>query len=152
LDIPKKRGTFVEFRNGMVNVSPIGRNASNDERNEYEKYDKENGIRAKMVEALKAKFPDYGLTYVGNSRFCTNAFLTIFLATQLAAKSPSMSSRTAGTRRTALSKLKRRRKSRVSITRPSISSGTRASRVGTTMKSTVIRGRRGMLSMGPRIR
>ena len=25
LDIPVKRGTFVEFRNGMVNVSPIGK-------------------------------------------------------------------------------------------------------------------------------
>lgn len=34
--LPKKRGTFVEFRNGMINVSPIGRNASVDERNEFE--------------------------------------------------------------------------------------------------------------------
>ena len=24
LDIPVKRGTFIEFRNGMLNVSPIG--------------------------------------------------------------------------------------------------------------------------------
>jgi phosphomannomutase len=54
----------VEFRNGMINVSPIGRNASNQERNDYEKYDKEHGIRAKFVEVLKEKFPDYGLTYV----------------------------------------------------------------------------------------
>ena len=36
LEIPKKRGTFIEFRNGMINVSPIGRNASVDERNEYQ--------------------------------------------------------------------------------------------------------------------
>ncbi|KAG2356302.1 eukaryotic phosphomannomutase [Suillus spraguei] len=28
LNIPIKRGTFVEFRNGMINVSPIGRNAT----------------------------------------------------------------------------------------------------------------------------
>ncbi|GAA5821479.1 hypothetical protein JCM10212_002123 [Sporobolomyces blumeae] len=28
MDIPIKRGTFMEFRNGMVNISPIGRNAS----------------------------------------------------------------------------------------------------------------------------
>lgn len=28
LDIPVMRGTFIEFRNGMINVSPIGRNAS----------------------------------------------------------------------------------------------------------------------------
>ena len=26
IDIPIKRGTFIEFRNGMINVSPIGRN------------------------------------------------------------------------------------------------------------------------------
>lgn len=25
LDIPIKRGTFIEFRTGMLNVSPIGR-------------------------------------------------------------------------------------------------------------------------------
>jgi phosphomannomutase len=24
LDIPQKRGTFIEFRNGMLNISPIG--------------------------------------------------------------------------------------------------------------------------------
>ncbi|KAG1804510.1 eukaryotic phosphomannomutase-domain-containing protein [Suillus subaureus] len=28
MNIPIKRGTFVEFRNGMINVSPIGRNAT----------------------------------------------------------------------------------------------------------------------------
>lgn len=62
LDIPKKRGTFIEFRNGMINVSPIGRNASVEERNEYQKYDLERGIRATFVEAIKAAFPDLGLT------------------------------------------------------------------------------------------
>ncbi|KAF3666993.1 Elongation factor Tu [Capsicum annuum] len=40
LDIPIKRGTFVEFRSGMLNVSPIGRNCSQEERDEFEKYDK----------------------------------------------------------------------------------------------------------------
>jgi phosphomannomutase len=64
LDIPVKRGTFVEFRNGMVNVSPIGRNVTVDERNEYERYDKEHHIREKMVEVLKKEFPDLGLTWV----------------------------------------------------------------------------------------
>ncbi|KAF2156889.1 phosphomannomutase [Myriangium duriaei CBS 260.36] len=63
LKIPKKRGTFIEFRNGMINVSPIGRNASIEERNEYEKYDLEHGIRKTFVQAIKDKFPDLGLTY-----------------------------------------------------------------------------------------
>lgn len=63
LDIPVKRGTFIEFRNGMINVSPIGRNASGQERNEFEAYDKIHGVRKELVEKLKAKFADYGLTY-----------------------------------------------------------------------------------------
>ena len=28
LDIPLKRGTFVEYRTGLINVSPGGRNCS----------------------------------------------------------------------------------------------------------------------------
>ncbi|KAI9844306.1 MAG: Phosphomannomutase [Thelocarpon superellum] len=63
LDLPVKRGTFVEFRNGMINVSPIGRNASVAERNEYERHDKETGIRTKFVEVLKEKFGHLGLTF-----------------------------------------------------------------------------------------
>ena len=45
LDIPIKRGTFIEFRNGMLNVSPIGRNCSQSERDEFELYDKETNVR-----------------------------------------------------------------------------------------------------------
>ena len=51
----------------MINVSPVGRNASTEERNAYEQYDKQHQIRAHFVEALKAKFGDLGLTYVGCS-------------------------------------------------------------------------------------
>ncbi|RAK83248.1 PMM-domain-containing protein [Aspergillus costaricaensis CBS 115574] len=63
LELPKKRGTFVEFRNGMINVSPIGRNASTEERKEFEAYDKIHNIRRDLVDALKKEFPDYGLSY-----------------------------------------------------------------------------------------
>jgi hypothetical protein len=45
LDIPIKRGTFIEFRNGMLNVSPIGRNCSQEERDAFEVYDKQAGVR-----------------------------------------------------------------------------------------------------------
>lgn len=62
LDIPIKRGTFIEFRNGMINVSPIGRNASIEERNEYQKYDLEHKIRETFVGILQEKFADLGLT------------------------------------------------------------------------------------------
>jgi phosphomannomutase len=63
LDIPVKRGTFIEFRAGMLNVSPIGRNCSREERNEFEKFDLANNIRKTMVEAMKKEFADYNLTY-----------------------------------------------------------------------------------------
>jgi len=63
LDIPIKRGTFVEFRNGMINVSPIGRNATIQERLDFEAYDKIHGVRATFVKVLREKFADYGLTY-----------------------------------------------------------------------------------------
>ncbi|KAF9940523.1 Phosphomannomutase [Mortierella alpina] len=63
MDIPVKRGTFIEFRNGMINISPVGRNCSHPERNEFEKFDLEHKLREKFVAALKNEFPDYGLTY-----------------------------------------------------------------------------------------
>ncbi|KAJ3220696.1 Phosphomannomutase [Clydaea vesicula] len=63
LDIPVKTGTFLEFRAGLINVSPVGRNCSHQQRDEYEKYDLEHQIRPKFIEAIKKEFPDYGLTY-----------------------------------------------------------------------------------------
>ena len=51
LDIPIKRGTFIEFRNGMLNVSPIGRNCSQEERDAFEVYDKEANIRYRPLTA-----------------------------------------------------------------------------------------------------
>ena len=58
IDIPIKRGTFIEFRSGMLNISPIGRNCSREERNDYEKIDLEQGIRKNMVAAMKKEFAD----------------------------------------------------------------------------------------------
>jgi len=63
LDIPVKRGTFIEFRQGMLNLSPIGRNCSREERNEFEKFDLANNIRKDMVTKMKEEFADYKMTY-----------------------------------------------------------------------------------------
>ncbi|EMG46665.1 PMM1 Phosphomannomutase [Candida maltosa Xu316] len=76
IDLPIRRGTFVEFRNGMINVSPIGRNASTQERNDYEVYDKQHHIREQMVEALKKEFPDFGLTYSIGGQISFDVFPT----------------------------------------------------------------------------
>ncbi|CAL3964248.1 unnamed protein product [Diplocarpon coronariae] len=76
LDIPIKRGTFIEFRNGMINVSPIGRNASALERDEYQKYDLQHKIREKFVAALREKFADFGLTYSIGGQISFDVFPT----------------------------------------------------------------------------
>jgi phosphomannomutase len=47
----------------MINVSPIGRNASVEERNEFEEFDKKAGVRAAMVKALQERFSHLNLTY-----------------------------------------------------------------------------------------
>ena len=52
VDIPVKRGTFIEFRNGMLNVSPIGRNCSQEERDAFEQFDNKADIRCTRVLCL----------------------------------------------------------------------------------------------------
>ena len=47
----------------MFNVSPIGRNCSRAERNDYEKFDLEHNIRKNMVEAMKKEFADLDLSF-----------------------------------------------------------------------------------------
>ncbi|KAJ3296569.1 Phosphomannomutase [Borealophlyctis nickersoniae] len=76
LDIPVKRGTFVEFRNGMINISPIGRNCSHPERDEFEKFDKQQKIREAFVEALKTEFSDLSLTYSIGGQISFDVFPT----------------------------------------------------------------------------
>ncbi|EDW76935.1 phosphomannomutase [Drosophila tropicalis] len=63
LDIPIKRGTFIEFRNGMMNVCPIGRQCSREERNMFAAYDQEHKVREQMIATLKKEFADIDLTY-----------------------------------------------------------------------------------------
>ncbi|XP_037933360.1 phosphomannomutase-like [Teleopsis dalmanni] len=63
LAVPIKRGTFIEFRNGMLNVCPIGRQCTRDERNMFAAYDQQHQIRAKMIDDLKREFHDVDLTY-----------------------------------------------------------------------------------------
>ncbi|NXB84366.1 PMM2 Phosphomannomutase, partial [Vidua chalybeata] len=68
------RGTFIEFRNGMLNVSPIGireRSCSQEERlqtvhfrpSEFYELDKKEHIREKFVADLQREFAGKGLTF-----------------------------------------------------------------------------------------
>ncbi|CAH1160122.1 unnamed protein product [Phaedon cochleariae] len=74
ITLPVKRGTFVEFRAGMLNISPIGRSCSQEERDAFEKYDKEHNVRKSMIEDLKRQFPDIGMTYSIGGQISFDAF------------------------------------------------------------------------------
>uniref|UniRef100_A0A1L8DZ40 Phosphomannomutase n=1 Tax=Nyssomyia neivai TaxID=330878 RepID=A0A1L8DZ40_9DIPT len=63
IKLPIKRGTFIEYRSGMINICPIGRNCSREERNAFGEYDNVHHVRRSMIEVLKDKFPDIDLTY-----------------------------------------------------------------------------------------
>lgn len=76
LDVPVKRGTFVEFRNGMVNVSPVGRNATAQERDDYEAYDKVHKVRETFVAKLRERFAHLGLTFSIGGQISFDVFPT----------------------------------------------------------------------------
>uniref|UniRef100_A0A672KBV9 Phosphomannomutase n=1 Tax=Sinocyclocheilus grahami TaxID=75366 RepID=A0A672KBV9_SINGR len=63
IKLPKKRGTFIEFRNGMINISPIGRSCTLEERIEFSEIDKREKIREKFVAALQEEFAGKGLQF-----------------------------------------------------------------------------------------
>jgi len=63
--LPVKRGTFVEFRKGMLNISPIGRSCSQAEREQFNALDQKENIRQRFVAAMRDNFPvdKYGLQF-----------------------------------------------------------------------------------------
>ncbi|KJH47285.1 eukaryotic phosphomannomutase [Dictyocaulus viviparus] len=74
LTLPVKRGNFIEFRKGMLNLSPIGRSCSQCERDQFVIYDKEHKIREKFVQALEKNFSSYGLCFVIGGQISVDAY------------------------------------------------------------------------------
>lgn len=74
LKLPIKRGTFIEYRTGLINVCPIGRNCTQEERNAFEQYDKVNEIRKKFIAHLKSQFPSLPLEYLIGGQISFDAF------------------------------------------------------------------------------
>lgn len=56
--VPVKRGQFIELRNGMINISPIGRSCSQKERDEFEAWDKIHRVREGMICQIKEKLDE----------------------------------------------------------------------------------------------
>ncbi|XP_076034277.1 phosphomannomutase [Oratosquilla oratoria] len=63
ITLPVKRGVFIEFRSGLINVCPVGRSCSQAERDQFGEYDKVHNIRKKFVEVLQKEFEDSGLAF-----------------------------------------------------------------------------------------
>lgn len=63
IKLPCKRGNFIEFRRGMLNISPIGRSCTQEERLAFVEYEKDHPVRAPFVTALEERFKDYGLKF-----------------------------------------------------------------------------------------
>jgi len=59
LDCPVKRGTFIEFREGMLNISPIGRACNQVEREHFEIYDNEHKVRETMITQIQELWSNY---------------------------------------------------------------------------------------------
>ena len=94
LKLPFKRGNFIEFRyskifrqiaqiickyqfffrNGLINVCPVGRSVSQEQRIAFFELDKKEGIRKKLVEALEARFPDLGMTFAIGGQISLDAY------------------------------------------------------------------------------
>jgi phosphomannomutase len=58
-DCPVKRGTFIEYRTGMINICPVGRQCTQEERDEFYKFDIKNKTREKMISIIKNQWEDY---------------------------------------------------------------------------------------------
>jgi len=62
---PKRRGNHVEKRVGMINFSIVGRNASQEEREDYALFDKKESERRLFASVLNTKYKDKITAVVG---------------------------------------------------------------------------------------
>lgn len=54
----------MEFRSSLINICPVGRNASCEERIAFSEYDREHHIRGKMINDLQQRFSHLHFTYL----------------------------------------------------------------------------------------
>ena len=63
--MPIKRGLFIEYRNGLINVAPSGRNVTFEERAVFVEFNKEHRVLEKVAEELKEEFNDILMFSIG---------------------------------------------------------------------------------------
>lgn len=59
--VPIKRGTFLEYRNGLINLSIIGRNCTQEERLGFVEFDKQHNVLNTVAEKIREKFDSEGI-------------------------------------------------------------------------------------------
>ena len=59
IEIPKKRGRFIEYKNDLLSISPIGFDSSDEEKDEFEKYDNKHSIIKNLIEIIKKDWYNY---------------------------------------------------------------------------------------------
>ncbi|XP_049869312.1 phosphomannomutase [Pectinophora gossypiella] len=76
LDLPAKRGNFVEFRSSMINLCPVGRSCNQAERDQFVQFDLVHKVREKFVEALQQEFANCNLTFALGGQISVDVFPT----------------------------------------------------------------------------
>ena len=74
IDIPVKRGTFIEFRDGMINLCPVGRSCSLEERYQFYDFDNKYNIRKNMVKYLDEELSDLNMKFSIGGQISIDAF------------------------------------------------------------------------------
>ncbi|ELQ76895.1 Phosphomannomutase [Trachipleistophora hominis] len=74
IKLPVKRGLFIEMRDSMVNVSPVGRTCNDEERQQFFEYDKQHKIRENMVQVLKKEFGKYDMHFCIGGQISIDCF------------------------------------------------------------------------------
>lgn len=64
LDLPFKRGTFIELRNGLINVSPVGRNCTLEERHLFSDYDKKHKVLQQLKDFIESVIEKEGIDLI----------------------------------------------------------------------------------------
>jgi phosphomannomutase len=74
IKLPKKRGNFVELRNGILNLAIVGRSCSQEERKEFFEYDRIHKIREEFVQALEENLKDLDLQFAIGGEISIDCF------------------------------------------------------------------------------
>ncbi|CAH8603873.1 unnamed protein product [Schistosoma guineensis] len=72
--LPRKRGNFIEFRNGLINVCPVGRSCSQEERDEFAEYDAKHKIRENFVMKMRSEFHSSPLEFAIGGQISIDVF------------------------------------------------------------------------------